>query len=614
MNARAFFTIVVTFTLLTFASSRPAAAQPGGQTHLTVRAVAAADGLARGQQSVLAVVAQINPGLHAQSHMPLDAALIAYEVTLDNAAGIEAMAPQYPAGTVEQYPALGKLSVYTGQVIVYVPVRIAADAALGPIKITGTVSCQICDDKQCFMPEDVTFSTSTRIVLATEKLTVNESGLFSKFDATVFAAGATTQAGASAAPARSPMWTVLGVAVGDSTILVLLLALFIGVIFNLMPCVLPVLPLKAIGFYEAAQHGRARSIFLGACFSAGIIATFGVLAVLVIVLRKLQWGEQFSNPIFIWTIVVILVVMAAGMFGAFALRLPTAVYNFTPRHDSVSGNFAFGALSAVLSTPCTAPLFPQLLIWAVKVPQWLGVAAVLTVGVGMALPYVALSALPGLARRVPRTGPWAELLKEMLGFLLLGSAAYFAGGATLGVRGAVWGAAIVVAAAGLFLIGRTLSFTRKALPVVMATVVAVVLTGSACFAAARITTPSSGGADAIPWEPYSQAAFDKARASGRITIVEFTAAWCTNCLALEATTFHDARSGKAVRDANAIALRADLTDRHAEGWKRLGELNAAGGVPLTAIYKPGSDTPEELASLYTVQELVDAIGRARAGH
>jgi thiol:disulfide interchange protein DsbD len=604
--------LIPLLALFCFAFSSPALGD-----RITVSATLATSNLRRGQQTVLAVVADIGSAYHAQSHTPLDSSLIPYEVHLDPAPGIDLLPPQYPPAIIHSFPALGQLSIYSGKVIVYVPIRVAADAPLAALTIKGTVSCQICNDQVCFAPQETPFQIDTQIVDASQRISPIDQMLFKDFDPTVFAAASTQPQSPNTASAiipavmPKPVWTVAGIAIGNSAALVLLLALCVGIIFNLMPCVLPVLPLKAIGFYEAAQHGRGRSIFLGVCFSIGIVATFAVLAVLVIVLRSLKWGEQFSNPIFIWTITAILLVMAAGMFGAFSVRLPTAVYSVTPRHDTIWGNVAFGALSAVLSTPCTAPLFPGLLTWAVTQPQWLGITAVLTVGIGMALPYLLLSAFPSLAKRVPRTGPWALLLKEMLGFLLLGSAAYFAAGALFGARGAVIGVTLVILAASLFLIARTITLTRRPGPIFAAIVAAIALAGSASFVAARLVLHPAGG-DTIPWQPYSEEAFAAARSSDHVTMVEFTAAWCANCLGLEATTFHDPRSGQAVRDAKAITLRADLTDRHAPGWKLLGDLNPAGGIPLTAIYAPGPGDPQQLASLYTTQELVDALNRAAA--
>ena len=121
----------------------------------------------------------------------------------------------------------------------------------------------------------------------------------------------------------------------------------------LIPVQPAVVPLKAIGFYEVSQHNRALSLGFGAIFSLGLVMTFAALGLFVVVLRVLNWGELFANPWFLAGIVVILAVMGLSMFGVFTVGLPTSVYRFTPRHDTYLGNFLFGILTAILSTPCT---------------------------------------------------------------------------------------------------------------------------------------------------------------------------------------------------------------------------------------------------------------------
>ena len=133
-----------------------------------------------------------------------------------------------------------------------------------------------------------------------------------------------------------------------------------------MPCVLPVLPLKIMGFYEAAQHSRRRSIALGAVFSLGLVASFAVLAILVVGLRTLEWGGLFQKTWFTVTIVIVLSAMALSLFGLFTVNLPTGIYQFSPRHDTYVGNFLFGILTAALSTPCTFGMFVGLLTWALR--------------------------------------------------------------------------------------------------------------------------------------------------------------------------------------------------------------------------------------------------------
>src|SRR5207237_10150948 len=139
---------------------------------------------------------------------------------------------------------------------------------------------------------------------------------------------------------------------------------------------------------------------VGAIFSVGLIATFAALGLLVVVLKRLNWGELFANPWFLAGIVVILAVMGLSTFGVFTVGLPVAVYRITPRHDTYLGNFLFGILTAILSTPCTFGMFFGLLIWASYQPASIGLSLMIVVGVGMAFPYLVLREFRELGRRV----------------------------------------------------------------------------------------------------------------------------------------------------------------------------------------------------------------------
>jgi len=577
--------------------------------------------LQAGAQGVLAVVTEVKPGFHAQSHTPTESFYIGFEVTAEQNPAVKFFDPVYPAGKVEKYPALGVLNVYAGRVIVYVPFVVNAAAPAGRVKLVGKVRMQICDDKVCYAPESPGFEVETKVVGAGEKVGANRPELFKDFDASIFAkvlAGSTTAPAAASRPAAKGTaidffgWRFdLG---ANAYVLAFGIAFLVGIIFNLMPCVLPVVPLKAIGFYEVSRHNRGKSLFLGVVFSLGILACFIGLAMLVLVFHSLTWGQQFSNPIFVWGITIILVLMALGMFGVFTVLLPTSVYSFAPSHETVTGNFLFGMLSAVLSTPCTAPMFPPLLIWASGQPKSIGVGLVIMVGVGMAFPYLLLSAFPELARKMPRTGPWSELIKQMMGFLLLGTAVYFAGGQLVHSRAFFWGVFAVAVAAGVFLMVRTVQLTRRPGLILVSLVIAGLLVGSTLWVTLRLTR--GGGVEErelIAWRPYTDAAFEEARKGGKPVMVEFTANWCANCLALEATVFRDARAAEAVRKSGAVTFRADLTKGDAPGWEHLRKLNPAGGIPLTAIYPPGAGEPVQLSSIYSTQNLVDALAEASRG-
>lgn len=573
------FLLVVLAILAAFASPRAAHAAP---PKAVVTGSLSVSALQPGKEAVVAVVIDIPEKLHAQSHTPTEDYYIPLTVTLEGQSVITIGQPRYPPGVDKTYPALGKLNVYDGKVVVQVPVTVAADAKPGPVKLTGKARLQMCDDQVCFQPQNATFEIETSVVEPGAAVETKQSAEFTPITTT---ADLVKEAAASA-------WYWYAVAFGA------------GIIFNLMPCVLPVLPLKAMGFYEAAQHSRWRSVGLALAFTLGIVAVFAALAVLILVTKKLTWGAQFSNPWFVWTMVGILLVMGIGLMGAFAVRLPTAVYNVTPRHDTVGGNVGFGVLTAVLSTPCTAPLFPGLLLWAQTQPTALGVGAMLMVGFGMASPYVVLSAFPDLAKKMPRVGPWAELFKQMMGWLLIGSAVFFAAGRLISGSNFLWAIAVVGAVAAVFLISRTVQLGAGRRGIAIAGVLAaIVFAAPAAYAGLQngLFTPS------VKFVAYTPQALAEARAAGRTVVVKFTANWCGNCQYIEATVFHDRVAVNGLESANVLALKIDLTHEGAPGTDLLNELNPGGGIPLTAIYLPGAEKPVQLTSIYTTQTLLETV-------
>jgi len=577
---------------------------PADQSRATVQAALNFTALQPGQQAVIAVVLDIAPGYHAQSHTPLDPNLIAFEVKLEPNDHIQVYSPLYPPGQVHEYPALGKVSVYDGRTITYIPIQVKSDAPAGKLTLSGKATYQICDDQACYPPEDAPFAIQTEIVPPGQPLHANQPELFAGFDPTTFVRSVPQQP-------QEPTGRLFGLELrSDAYLLAFAAALVVGVIFNVMPCVLPIVPLKAMGFYQAAQQNRARSLALGAVFSLGIVATFGVLAIFVVVLRIFAWGELFGNPYFAGFIVMLLLVMAMGTFGLFSILLPTKVYMIEASHETFLGNFLFGILTAVLSTPCTFGMFLVLLVWAANQPPVIGTALVMTVGLGMALPYLILAAFPQLARRIPRSGPWAEIVKQMMAFLLLASAVYFGRRflpEPLRQQGFWWVLFAVIAAAGLFLIIRTIQLMPRALPIAISFAIATLLVAPALAVTLRLTNVP------VNWVKYTPDALQQAMDSRQPVLIKFTADWCGNCQAIEATVYTDNRTVEALRRYRVIALKADLTNRGAPGWQLLRSLHPVGAIPFTAIYLPGQAQPHKLAGIYTTDELLSVLEQWNQG-
>ncbi|HRK29680.1 MAG TPA: cytochrome c biogenesis protein CcdA [Tepidisphaeraceae bacterium] len=572
------------------------------------RAVVGQSALRVGENAVLAVVVDIKPGYHAQSATPSDENFIAFELAMEPNDQLIIGKPIYPKGHDRTYPALGALNLYDGRVVVYVPVQVKPDASpTGELSIRGTLTYQICDDRSCFAPESPEVAWQTKIVAATDSVEPVEQAIFKDFDPSVFAAIADATSGTAKPPApAAKAQSLFGLELRDNAYLLAFAGAFVvGIIFNLVPCVLPVLPLKAVGFYEVAQHDRAKCFMFGLIFSAGIIATFAALAVPVLVFKAISWGELFGNVWFAGAVTVILIGMAAGMFGVFGVNMPYWVYNVTPRHDTVSGNFLFGILTAVLSTPCTFGLFFALLTWAALQPAVVGVLLLMVVGAGMASPYVLLSAFPGVAQKLPRAGAWSEIIKQMMGFLLLATAAYF-GKMFLpdALRGPNfwWVIFALIAAAGVFLVVRAAQVAKHKLAIVAATVVAAGLIGPALAITVKLANPP------IDWTAYSEEALAKARATGEPVLVKFTADWCANCQTIELTVFASEENVRWLRANRVTTIKADLTHQSAIGWPLLRQLNAVGAIPVTAVWRAGESEPQILAGIYSFKELRAAVG------
>lgn len=575
-----------------------------------------------GDKIMLAVVVTVHDGLHAQSHTPVSDDYIPFEVK--PGAGGTFGTPVYPAGTDKNYPDLGKLNVYEGDVVVRIPVTIPAGAKEGALKITGTVKYQACNDNQCFQPEKPDFSVETTVVPVGTAVAKTHADLFPDDATTKPAAPAGKQAAAvpvvapdanppaagptesAAIPAAAPV-SILGFDLTHSPWpIVFGLAFVVGIIFNAMPCVLPVVPLKIMGFYEVSQHDRKKCLALGGVFSLGLIASFAVLATLIVGVKFLHWGDLFQHTWFTVTIVVILLAMAVNTFGWFDIPLPSGMYSFSPRHDTYTGNFLFGILTAALSTPCTFGMFVALLTWSITVKTWMGVSAITMVGVGMAFPYFVLSAFPELARKFPRTGPWSNVVKQLMGFFLLATAVFFAAplvGKFMTLASIYWALFAVFAGAALFLLVRTFQLSPHARARIIGTAIAAVIVVPAFVAVRWLNN------EPYKWTAYSDQARDRATASGKPVLIDFTATWCSTCHVLEASTLHDPKVLAAVRNHDVVMLKADVTDGGAAGQPLLRRLRSDEAIPLTAVYYPDHKDPVVLTGIYSAEDLVRTLDR-----
>ena len=511
--------------------------------------------------------------------------------------------------------------VFEGEFTVFVPATIAPEAVEGPRTIKLIASFQTCNDRNCMAPADVELEIPITIKRGAVSGALPRE--FTAFDPSVFATlrgrgpDGATPSDAQSVPIAFDVFG-FGFSIdpnGSGFLLLLLVAALGGALLNLTPCVLPVIPLKIMGLAKSAGHHRGRMLFLSVVMSAGVVGFWMGLGLTVASISGFTSTNQlFQYPLFTMGVGAVIGVMAIGMTGFFSIPVPQFLQSVETKHDSVLGSFLFGIMTAVLSTPCTAPLMGAAAAWAVLQPTNTVLLVFASIGIGMAFPYLVLSAFPKLVARMPRAGEASELIKQSMGLLLLAAAAFFIGsGASSWLveppdppsKWYWWCVAAAGAAAGGWIFLRTLQITRVPRRRVAYGGLGLIIASISILIGA--TQTKSGP---IAWVYYTQARMDMALSEGNVVALDFTAEWCLNCKALEATVLHSSAVAKLLNGEGVTPIKVDITgnnDAGNEALKRAGRTT----IPLFVVY--AADGTEVFKSdAYTATQVIDAIEAAKA--
>ena len=400
----------------------------------------------------------------------------------------------------------------------------------------------------------------------------------------------------------------------------LVFAVLGGLILNLMPCVFPILAMKAAALAASAHDpGEARRD--GLAFLAGVLTTFLMLAGVLLALRAageaVGWGFQLQSPPVMAGLALLMLAVGLNLSGVFHVGAGLQGTGSGPlaRAPGGAGAFLTGALAVVVAAPCTAPFMAFALGAALVMPWPMALLVFLGLGLGLALPYLAVSLTPGLLARFPKPGPWMERLKGLLAFPLYATALWLAWvfGRQVGADGmGLLFIAGVLLALGLWLLGAGQSERmagRRGVLHLAAGVLALLLAIGAMVMAAR--TPVSAGGPAAERAgptsaPWSSAAVEAALAQGRPVLVNFTADWCVTCKINERTALTSAGVAAAMERADAVYLVGDWTRRDDAITAEL-QRHGRSGVPLYLLYSPGSAEPRILPQLLTQGVVVEAL-------
>jgi thiol:disulfide interchange protein DsbD len=390
-------------------------------------------------------------------------------------------------------------------------------------------------------------------------------------------------------------------------------------VLNVMPCVLPVLVMKAMSFMSRGSHDAGALRRDGLAYTAGVMVTFGVLVGALLALRAagdaVGWGFQLQSPAFVAALAYVMLALGLNLSGVFNVGGSFGVGQELAAKGGTTGAFFTGLLAVVVATPCTAPFMGTAIGFALTQSPLEAVLIFEALALGLAAPYLLITFAPGMAKRLPRPGVWMDRVKQILAFPLYGAAAWL-----------VWVFAqqldaegLAIALAGLVLVGfvaylyglsqktsgagRGWALGAAVVALVATVAVATSLNGRSAPAAQAQTAGS---------EPYSAARLEELRAAGKPVFIDFTAAWCLTCKVNERVALHKEDVEAAFKRTNTVYMVGDWTNRNAD---IAAALRAVGrdGVPLYLYYAPGAKEPQILPQVLTPGLVIETVEAGKAG-
>ncbi len=392
------------------------------------------------------------------------------------------------------------------------------------------------------------------------------------------------------------------------------LAIMGGLILNLMPCVLPVLSLKALAIAKKAGESPAIVRKLGLAYTFGVLYSFALIALLLIVLRNsgeaIGWGYQMQSPAFVGFLIYLLFLVGLNLSGLF--EMPVLFGNTAMRANdtTVRGSFLTGVLATAVATPCTAPFMASAVGAALTMPTLHALLIFEGIGLGLALPFLLISFFPSLLKLLPKPGAWMETLKQFLAFPMYASVIWLLWVLTLQTSAGGMAIALSGMLCIVLIIWLRSCFRRESrIGTIVALIAYVLVFASSLIALERIETARlmpaahmSGGPEQVP---YTKEKLALLRSSGKPVFVDATAAWCITCQVNAKVAIHTDKTMQLFRDKDVTLMIADWTRRNPDITELLSSFGYK-GVPLYIYYPPKGGEPVILPQLLT-EDIISSV-------
>ncbi len=560
-----------------------------------------------GDKVDLVLTAKPDPKFHVYKYDPTDSATESRTlIVMTNKAGLLAGNPVTDSKVTHKDLGGGlEVDYYEGDVTWRIPLQVPDQAIEGLYSLQGLVGYQGCTDGSCDQPRGIRFQVDLSVGVKTIAASTNAVLTAIPFKDVV------TNPNRSKWIDGSKIKLTLSAAEIFSKFC---LAMVGGFILNFMPCVLPVIGLKVLGFVSEAGGNRRTASYLTLTYAAGIVSLILGLGIFSVVVRyytgaAFGWGEQFGSLYFRILITAFMFSLALSFLGVWEIPIPGFAMSKTStelsNREGYQGAFYKGLITTLLATPCSAPFLGGVFIVALTQPAWVVLLIFAGVGLGMSLPYLVVAAQPSMLSFLPKPGPWMETFKEALAFPMLLSVVFLVSGFLNEDRMAMLSSLMFVWF-GCWMIGRVPAWSESNAKIRNWSI-AVAVAALGTWGSFYYLQPSPYR---LPWQDYNEAKLDALVAEGNTVMIDFTANWCQNCKLNLIRAIETKKVKELVESANIVPMVADLTNRQPELFAKLRELNSI-SIPLIAIYTGGDlEHPIILRDLITESQVLEALETA----
>ncbi len=548
--------------------------------------------------------------------------------------GLVAVSPESSQPSVKKSTDVGEVEYYEGPITWMIPLRIPEGTPDGDLEVSGLIGYQACTETSCLQPKGLQFSGLVRVGTAISDVPANVTVTSVKNREVLEAAANYQPAFASPASDGAPPLvdsgegsTAKDSAVAGNAIqitessqtkyslgVILGMALVGGLILNLMPCVLPVIGLKMMSLVESAGEDRSKVLRHNVFYSLGLLVVFWALAALAISVKywtgdSFGWGQQFNYVEFRLALTLLVFVMALSFLGTWEIPLPGFASGKASqqlqKQEGAAGSFFKGVFTTILATPCSGPFLGVVFGFTLGANPFVILLIFTTVGIGMALPFLLIGFMPQLVFWLPRPGAWMETLKQLMGFMLLGTVAFLFSGFSNDHRVPVF-VTLIGAWFACWMIGRVPNWDtlNRRLTAWSGGIISAIAIG---FLAFSFLVP---GEVRVPWQPFDTAKLAQLRSEGKTVMVDFTAEWCLNCKVNYKVALNTQPTAELLDELDAVPMLADWTEPNDEIREMLSSLQS-NSIPVLAIFPGGSpDNPIVLRDIVTQEQVLEALRQA----